>query len=126
MSELFSEDITVWNQETEGWVKRAVFLKLRNRNDWTSVVFFMDAPIARALAGLLTEYAEKLESAKVTVRGELLEGAYAVGRELGKAYYHNSMSLCTPSNNRAMELAFLSGLLGFKCDIEFFKAEAVK
>ena len=61
MSELFPEDITVWNQETEGYVKKAVFLNLRNRNDWTSVVFFMDAPIARALAGLLTEYAEKLE-----------------------------------------------------------------
>ena len=65
-------------------------------------------------------------SDKVTLRSELLEGAYTMGRELGKAYYQDGITAATPSNNRAMELAFLSGLLGFKCDTEFFKAEAVK
>jgi len=50
------------------------------------------------------------------VSKELLKGAYLAGRKLQDRYYANGLILSTAENNRAMELAFLWGLLGYKFD----------
>lgn len=59
MVELHAEDIAVRVDKTEGWVFEAVFMDLRNRNDWSRETYFLKPAMARELGEKLIEAANE-------------------------------------------------------------------
>ncbi len=67
-----------------------------------------------------------MKADKVTVPENILALAHNAGRELAGHYYSKGWILSTATNNRAMELAFLHGLLGYKFDLETVVEETLR